>query len=395
MILKTSTDTLINNKIINLTFIFIGILNFAYLSSLGQWYHLLIFDEQGYRLSITTMILMSISIIQFFVHELKPDKKILFVISALYGFYLTSLVLTGVKSGLFSVINIPVSYFFLFAVIPRYKISKNAIDFLLWLMLFWTIIPIIILPFFSTESRTILISGNFSGFAIHRNLFAVIAGMVALWLLLNNSINNKLRILFLMLILIGIFISTSRSGIFAILISIVYYYVFKRKSKAKVKLFYFFVILSSLFFIILDLMLSSGLRDRTEIVNNEDRFELLQGYYEKWTQSPYFGQGEIYYYRSVTYRDGMPAHNFIFQTLADFGIFVTLAFLILLIITWMKFDINFRTFLLFLIIIGLFQPYFFFGGVAGFSLLVLLIGTSIKNTYDNNIPTFIRKQESL
>jgi len=249
-------------------------------------------------------------------------------------------------------------------------------------MIIWTILPIFIFFFGPAASKAYVFNESFCGFASHKNAYSSLAGVVAILILFNHSMNTRVRITLYLLICLGIFLTASRTGLFALLLSSLYFIFFSQKNKHNRKIIYFSIVFVVLFFVLFQIMSKYGTKiNDKELTYADDRIELWQGFYDKWQQSPYWGQGEIYYYYSYNYPDGMPAHNFIMQTLCDFGLFVTLAYIVLLIIAWRKLSVYFRTFLLYIIIVGLFQPYFFFGSVVGFSLIALVLGVGSMSVY--------------
>ena len=75
-----------------------------------------------------------------------------------------------------------------------------------------------------------------------------------------------------------------------------------------------------------------------------------------------------------TFHVDMTSHNFILQTLFDYGIFVSASFFMLLVKVWQNAKKENKYFLLYIFIIGLFQPYFSYGIPLHFTLMVILIG---------------------
>lgn len=338
----------------------------------------------GLPLTIFNLIIMLISIIVSLKHDNGINIKFLLIITILYFTYLVSISINGFKSGLISFFNIPITYFYLFSVLNKYKISIKTIYFFEIIILLWTVLPIILSL---VGYKDFYFNPQFQGFASHYNSYSSIAGISVLFILFKGNINRYLRFLIILVILIAIFLSESRSSLLAIVFSIIYYISLKNKISKK-KSFFYLLILGLIIFTLFQGLTYFGERaknkDLSSVKDNMDRIELIDGFYEKWLESPFFGQGKNYYYSSPTFDIGMPAHNFILQTLCDFGFFLLIAYLSMYIYTWKSFNIYYRTYLLYIFIIGIFQPYFFFGSVIGFSLISITLGIVYNNIYLKN-----------
>lgn len=374
-------NNLIKSSIVSFSFSLMLFLNLA----MEFVQHIKIFDSLFNGLPFIDLTLMSVVIFDYSYRKRNTDKRIFNAIIIMYIFYLCSIIFNGLKSGAFSFINIPLTYFFLFAVLPHYKIPKRTFHFFFIIILIWSILPVVIMIFEALLTGTFLES-NFSGYAKHKNGYSCLAGIVIILTIMSSSISKYWQYFIISILAIGIFSSNSRSGIIAALLSGLYFLFFQNKSKFKTKVFFYVVTFIILFFITFQLIIMYGIRnDLREVMEVKARIELYEGFYETWKESPYWGQGEIYYYKSANYRYGLPAHNFVLQTATDFGIFVMITYVILLIITWFKFDIYFKTFLLYLVVIGLFQPYFFFGGISGLSLIVFFLAIGSKSAYGKEV----------
>ena len=81
---------------------------------------------------------------------------------------------------------------------------------------------------------------------------------------------------------------------------------------------------------------------------------------QKIETSPILGEGKPTMYYSLNYPDGAPAHNFILQLAAAYGLLIMLSFIVFLIYLYVVGERFTRMFLIYCIIWGLTQPYFGF-----------------------------------
>ena len=80
------------------------------------------------------------------------------------------------------------------------------------------------------------------------------------------------------------------------------------------------------------------------------------------------------------FNEDTSAHNFITQTIFDYGLIVAFPFFLLLYNVWKKSGLYYKTLMLYLLIIGLSQPYFSFGVPTQFTLIIILIAILAQNS---------------
>lgn len=114
---------------------------------------------------------------------------------------------------------------------------------------------------------------------------------------------------------------------------------------------------------------------------------LLYGFMKLIKEHPLLGYGEEVKHYSNIYPGGAIAHNFILQTTANYGIFVTVFFIILLLAVYYYSQPFSKAILAFLVIWGITQPYFGFSVFSPHVIIPLFIG----NLLDNNITTSLSR----
>lgn len=114
------------------------------------------------------------------------NKLVVGSVVIVYLFYLFSITINGFKSGSIAILGIPISFFIMFDTIKQYKFGERHLNFIFYLLLAWSFTPLIlcIIPslrysFFLTPEGGYT---TFSGFAIHRNFYGILLGVLYLLL---------------------------------------------------------------------------------------------------------------------------------------------------------------------------------------------------------------------
>lgn len=308
------------------------------------------------------------------------NKLVVGGIIIVYLFFLFSITINGFKSGSIAILGIPISFFIMFDTIKQYKFGERHLNFIFYLLLAWSFTPLIlcIIPslrysFFLTPEGGYT---TFSGFAIHRNFYGILLGVLYL-LLCVKKMSFFLKFLLLSILLFCMILSASRTAIIsciAITCALIYYSE-SIKKKTKVIFFAVTIILSSVIYWIL----TNPEFSMREIDEDSGREDIITGFIELIQNSPFWGYGEEVTYYSRLFPNGAIAHNFLLQTTANYGIFVTLSFVILLVIVFYYSQPFSKIILLYLIIWGLTQPYFGFGAFSPHVLIPMFVGYFLDN----------------
>ena len=312
---------------------------------------------------------------------------IIILVLLLEFFYLISIIAGGLNNTGLSFITTPLSYFTIFCVLFRYKINNNISSLIFITLLIWCILPIVLLVVWPIEMKLKLFSGDgvynistFRGFAIHRNVYGFYAGLSIILLFFVN-IKWKWRAFLYLFLLLGIILSESRTSIL-LAIAVPAYFYSQKKQKSKIYKFIFLfssvIILISIFVFLTVFKVRSG-----SLLNYQDRNELLFEYADIFINNPLFGTGGI-----LKKQEGFPVHNFIIQVLANYGIFTGFTFFALIYFIWNKGSLYFKTLFLYLLIFGLFQPYFNFGPISKMSLILILTAISYNHKENEIISIF-------
>lgn len=310
------------------------------------------------------------------------NRKLFYLLLAIVFIFVLSLLVTGFHSGLLAVVGIPLSYLCLFDIIRRYSCSHGLLLLSLYIMLIWCVLPILCLPLVSSSEKVLFFTAEdgslttFTGFALHRNFYGMVVGMVII-LLLKLKLNKLFKLSSFMILLIGVFICSSRSAIVSVVVVLSIDYIFAEKS----------LFLKHLPFIILGvviLCIAYSLYSQYSLrtgSDNDARNELYQGFFSMISEHPIWGYGYPVKYYSIrpNFVAGSPAHNFIVQLWADYGLIVLLSFLFLLFFVYKKMGRYSRMFLMYVMVWGLFQPYFGFGIPSSQVTVPILLGYLMDN----------------
>lgn len=314
-------------------------------------------------------------LILLFKLKLRIDNQ-LYIILILWLSYMLSLLFTSFQTGLMAIFAIPIIYIVIFQIIAHYGIPDKYLIYATLILSTWCILPILYIPIASIEHKIMLFNGredsltlySFGGFAIHRNYYGFYVGLSIILLTFYDDI-KKYRIFLYPLLFIGLILSESRSSIIGTITCVAFFYINKKGLKLS-KLFPMAIGLGLIAF--LWYYFNQNFASR-EIASNTDRWELYYGFFNIFLDNFFWGTGGVSLYFSNNYPEGSPAHNFILQTLADYGIFTSLVFFFFIGYNFFYGSIYSKILWSYLLVFGLFQPYFTFGIPISFTLIIYLI----------------------
>lgn len=318
-------------------------------------------------------------------HRLVSKNIITLLILLSYFFYLLSIVFNGFRSGGFAILGIPISFLVFFVICKKYKFNVIHLKITNIVILIWAIAPIILLlnpairiSFFTAPAGNIM---TFSGFAIHRNFYGFIVGLSLILLYFSNFGIIK-KIICLIPIFLGIYLSSCRTLLVSLILTFGYLIFSNDSISKKIKSFLIcggIVISCSGYWIMTDPEYSLRNMD-----NNDDREELYTSFIDVIFEKPLLGYGENVTYTSQTFPEGAPAHNFILQTSANYGIPTMIMWCLLLLAVFYYGSPFIRLILVYLLMWGLTQPYWGFGVFSAHIIVSLFIA----HLLDSNLHSF-------
>ena len=310
------------------------------------------------------------------------SPSIFYTTSILCVSFVFSILVNGFKSGAFAIIGIPLSYWVIFDILKWYQFDQKHLKRAFYALLLWSILPILYFSYSSVGTRLLFITGpegnllTFGGFAQHRNFYGIFLGVTFICTLI-WKMKVFYKMILCILLSIGLVMSVCRTAILSIVVAMGYYLFAHPKISLWKKLFFLLLLLGG--GVLIYLFLSDSLLAGRDISDNDDRLELWTGMIEIIKDNFWFGVGEEALYFSEGFPDGAPAHNFILAAWANYGIFVFLSFLFLLIMIFKYSDFYFKTFLIYLICWGITQPYFGCSVISIHILVPLFIGHLLDN----------------
>lgn len=325
----------------------------------------------------------------YFIIKMKISNSCLIIpIVLLTLSFLLSIVMTGFKSGFVAIWGIPLSFTYMYCEMKKYAISNRLLHFIFYFLFFWSFLPllyIIVAPFSSVVTFFTSVNGSldtFSGFALHRNFYGMIVGCVFL-LLPFVKIRPTFKFIILVSLLIGIYLAACRSVIVAIIIAGGYWLLINNGINKRKRIL---LIIVSIIVVFVGNFVYEKYTIR-EVNDNDDRKELYHGFYNKIKEKPLWGYGKEVRYYSIRrqFQEGTPAHNFILQVAANNGLIVLFFFMVFLLIFFLKSGRYTRVFLIYVMVWGLFQPYFSLGIPSPQIYIPLICGYFLDNNYENNL----------
>lgn len=382
-----SQNTWLRHKIVNflVTILFISNFFFALFPAwrLSPLWRFISIDEYfSVWLDIVSKLSLLLSVLIIMFEKTLKSLGLVIWIFLSFLFCFISIIINQTPPSLITCFAFPFEYIVLLVVCKNYRLSICIQNVTLTILAIWAILPIFLMFLGPSEYRMAMMLGvndkieSFGGFAFHRNFYGFYTGLTIL-LFAINPVNKFLKGIIISICSVGIIISASRSALICTVLSLLVYY-YNTNKKILIK----WLPLAVIIVLVTGYVYSYyGIRDKG-IGDNEDRYEILNGFVDFISQSPIFGHGKSMVYYSLHYPAGAAAHNVIVQVWADYGILTLISFIAIFAITYFKGNANLRTLLSFLILVGLMQPYFYLCMPQPFLIIVMILGYSMSN-YNN------------
>lgn len=191
---------------------------------------------------------------------------------------------------------------------------------------------------------------SFRGFSQDRIQYSFLSGFTILLILFWGK-NIRYSNFYIAILTIGILLAISRASIFALFITIFTYAFLSKKINLK-------IIIPILTFLLLFIIVSQ-VSERTDIFSDGgNRLELLRQSLNKITENGWYSflLGESSFY--TTYINGLYPHNMILQSIMDFGVIITLLWLVILLIFFKNLNLKAKTLFIYVFIFSQFHPGF-------------------------------------
>jgi hypothetical protein len=315
------------------------------------------------------ILLFFISMLSFFLgSKLKYSSKNLHLVWILFATFSISLIIflftKESLNGLFSLFYMPLFYLFLFENSKKNYFSQKERDIITLILFIWCVFPIVdsfINNNWLTYSSLAIDSNSsdvsFSGYALHRNVYGLYCTLTAL-LVLFSQYNKFVKFILYIAILAAIFMSQSRTALLVVLV-LTFIHVWIKLPKFRL----IFSMLGSLFLFLIFILLNflkEELGMRNLIQSDDSRVDIIKKLFSKYYNVLLFGSGETSSI-DLGLEVNATAHNFIAQTLLDYGVFNLLVFLLIIWQLAIKYSYHSRMLLISIVVYGLTQPYFSFG----------------------------------
>lgn len=322
---------------------------------------------------INVLVCLAILVIQ---HRIR-SKGIFLLVVLLFLAVFISMFANGMPTGLTTLICFPLEYIVICVIARDYSFGSRIIKITFVMLALWSILPLFVMFAGSINYQIAMMSdvygrlSTFGGFAFHRNFYGFYAGLTII-LALFIPMRSFWKVSIILLCLTGIMLSASRSALMCTFAAILLFYYLTNKKK--------FISMLPFAGICVALILSAytyfNLRSKG-LEDNDDRFEILRGFGEFIMDKPLLGNGEAMIYYSAHYPMGAPAHNFVVQVWADYGLITLLVMLGFLALIYFKSNVYLKVLLIYLLLFGLSQPYFYLSMPAAFMMITFLLGNCV------------------
>lgn len=342
-------------------------------------------DIELFRRSFFPLIVVEVmlALVLFLRHSFVFNKTVgsLFLLSVLY--VISSFFSGSSFNGAFRFLAVPVLYYII-VTIDTCRYYKLIVCIIVSIIIVWCIAPIIDYLFSPLDRKLLFFphatnyeNNGFGGYALHKNVYAFFAGIGVLCLLQLKG-NRLIRILLIITLFVAIIISCSRSSLVALVIAIICNYILSKRGADKLHLKKKHIIV-----VLIIVSLSAFYFIREEFFVDKERLYIVAQFISVIKSNFLFGTGV-----TTVVDDGFamsPAHNFILQSFADCGVFVTIAFLLFLFQMYKSGTRIFKVFMLYIVVIGLFQPYFALSLPNEYMMPCFLIPKFLNNEYTQEI----------
>lgn len=290
-------------------------------------------------------------------------------------------------TGLGTLLYMPLFYLFLLENLKEITFSNRQRNLVFMALYLWCIYPLFNAVLFNNWLDYIGLATDvnstdlsFSGFAIHRNVYGYFCALTGV-LILTSRLTRNWKVTLLVTIFVAVTLSQSRTAI-AVLILLSIAYVWSTHKNYR---FGIMILAASGLMILVRVFAylkeEMGTRDLME--SDESRLFIISKLWIKYKDTIIFGSGETSFI-DIGLEVPATAHNFIVQTVLDFGVFNLAFFIILITVIFQKCNFESRLIFLCIILFGLTQPYFSFGVPNGFMYLafsLMLINNGINTKH--------------
>lgn len=294
---------------------------------------------------------------------IKENKLIIFFIFIFVIYYL--LMGSELRSMFFFG---TLSTFFIYSILPfLFKNIQLENDFIkikkiiIYISLTYLFLPLFVylLHYFITQEKyfqyaffpQLYIVDSFRGLSLDRIQYGFLSGIVLFFIFFMKK-NIKYSMLIMFILAIGLYLSMSRAVIVALSFA-TSFYLFKQYNINFLKVFIYLLIFSIIIFI------AVSFSDRVELFSDGgNRIGLLKMSLEKIFEKGYisflFGSGNFY----TTYNNGLYPHNMILQTIMDFGIFITILYIIIMYNFFNNLNLKSKALFIYIFLFAQFHPGF-------------------------------------
>ena len=331
-------------------------------------------------LSIVDIILF---LMYLFLNHIKWNRAHLIIIF-MSIFYALSTIINKAESGYFSIIAVPIAYIFIYSISSTLDLSRYK--YLLIVLLFlWCLLPFIDY-LISDNNRQILYTSSllsdysgFHGYAIHKNIYGYICGLCIIMIGLSTTHNKFMALLLIVSLMIPLIYSGCRSVLVALAVVIIFNSYWRIK-KINIPSIIKWILGLSLVFGFIYLFISIS------FFEDPNRVYILNEFIEIIKQHFFFGTGTQTRVQGLIDETENPAHNFILQVIADRGIFSSILFFMVLYYLIKKNNKTYSSFVIYMIVVGLFQPYLTLAIPSFLMMLCFVLPCAFRNlNYVRNI----------
>lgn len=318
------------------------------------------------------------------INNIIVEKRFPFVL--LFFAFLSSLIVNHASAGIFALIAMPLNYM-AFYLKPKVNIF-NMNTLIIIILIIWIVAPVVDYYFFSNSYRQSLFytsssggfdDNDFSGYAIHKNIYGYVCGILFV-ILMVSRVKTAVRITLSVIVVFCILFSGCRSALVAIVGTVIFRYYFNKSTKLFRKPSIIKSVVLILLLILL-LIIAVIILQKFSIFDDPARLLIYDYFFNIITDNIFFGVGE-----TVLYKDD-PAHNFILQIIADYGMFVFIAFVYVIYCIYKQSTIAGRLFIIYFLIISLFQPTLSVSIPNNITVVLLLLPLFIK---ENTVQSIIK-----
>lgn len=347
------------------------------ISNVFGWDERELFDQRQWIFSWYYPICIVIGIVtsvRYWISRLATDRYDIFLITGVF-FFLFSVLFAVLGGGKISPMCIMAPFFtvLIFHVFPRTNTDINlfivrgvliVFSLVPWLGLFF--------PHLFDFPFELYMVDSFRGFSSSRTDYGYLVGIGILMLVVRPA---SARWIFLLAMFFVLLLSESRAALVSVIVSSAYLLMASGYRRSRVLLGLVPLVVGS-YLVVAYFGSEYSRREISSLFEDTgQRVAILEASLEKASHSILFGSGAFYQSVDAWIGYTVEAHNSILQSVLNFGIFATFSWYAMLGKTYFSFNPTGRSFLLYWLIFGLFQPGFdaFLFTPEGFIPLLLAI----------------------